>query len=80
MNEYKPLPVVPKKPLNNSFTVAKLVSEKKRGQPLTQKQVPRSQSLEKVRLDLVQRRDLKSVIDNRLGVIARSYDYHISQQ
>jgi hypothetical protein len=79
---YIQYPVPTHKPLPGSFSVARFINEKKRGQPVNQKKNPRSQSLENLpiaQLDVVQRRDLRGLVDDRMKVISKAYEFHVSQ-
>ena len=69
----------PAKLREKTLSLTKLIGDKKRGQPVTQKKNPRSLSEEKINLDVSHRRDLRGNIDERIKVISKAYDYHISQ-
>ena len=64
----------------NSLSLAKILNDKKRGQPITQKKSLRSKSeVRIVNLNVNQRRDLRGNVDERMKIISNAYDHHISQ-
>lgn len=69
--------------MNMSFSVSKILNDKKRGAPVHQKNLLRSASVSQVppmNLDVIQRRDTRSLIDDRMKIISKAYEYHVLQE
>ncbi|OMJ88535.1 hypothetical protein SteCoe_9483 [Stentor coeruleus] len=71
-----------KQSLEHSLSISRIINDKKRGQPIGQKKIPRSQSLENftpVQIDVIKRRDLRGLIDDRIKIITKAYNFHVFQ-
>lgn len=73
--------------MNMSFSVSKFLNDKKRGAPVHQKKpIPRSLSAVNIQptppmiLDVIQRRDIRGLIDDRMKIISKAYEFHVFQE
>ena len=73
--------------MNLGFSVSKFLNDKKRGAPVHQKK-PVSRSMSAINLkptppmalDVIQRRDMRGLIDDRMKVISKAYEFHVFQE
>jgi hypothetical protein len=57
-----------------------MLNDNKRGQPINQKKIVRSASVSiPPTFDVIQRRDIRGLVDDRMKIIAKAYEYHVSQ-